>query len=66
MSGTQLYVLSVEYEEIFVFEDLMLAPNVACLRCLIDDRLRNLEQDLSSRSNFLFNFVIVVFVNFLG
>ena len=61
-----LFCASNEYEEIFVFEDLMLAPNIACLRCLIDDRLRNLEQDLSSRSNFLFNFVIVVFVNFLG
>ena len=45
MSGTKPYVLSVEYEEIFVFEDLMLAPNVACLRCLVDDYLRNLEQD---------------------
>ena len=45
MSGMKPYVLCVEYEEIFVFEDLMLAPNVACLRCLVDDCLRNLEQD---------------------
>ena len=45
MSGTKPYVLSVEYEEIFVFEDLMLAPNVACLRCLVDDCLTNLEQN---------------------
>ena len=34
-----------EYEEIFVFEDLMLMPNVACLHCLVDDHLRNLELD---------------------
>ena len=40
-----MFCASNEYEEIFVFEDLMLAPNVACLRCLVDDRLRNLEQD---------------------
>ena len=45
MSGMRPYVLCVEYEEIFVFEDLILAPNVACLRCLVDDCLRNLEQD---------------------
>ena len=40
-----MFCASNEYEEIFVFEDLMLAPNVACLRCLVDDRLRNLELD---------------------
>ena len=45
MTGTRPYVLCLEYEEIFVFEDLMLAPNVVCLRCLVDDCLRNLEQD---------------------
>ena len=45
LSGMKPYVLCVEYEEIFVFEDLMLAPNVACLCCLVDDCLRNLEQD---------------------
>ena len=40
-----MFCASNEYEKIFVFEDLMLAPNVACLRCLVDDRLRNLELD---------------------
>ena len=45
MSGMRPYVLCVEYEEILVFEDLILAPNVACLRSLVDDCLRNLEQD---------------------
>ena len=45
VSGTRPYVLCIEYEEIFVFEDLMLAPNVASLRCLVNDCLRNLEQD---------------------
>ena len=39
------FMVSVEYEEIFVFEDLILAANVACLRCLVDDCLRNLEQE---------------------
>ena len=38
MSGMRPYVLCVEYEEIFVFEDLVLG-------CLVDDCLRNLEQD---------------------
>ena len=45
MSGMRPYVLCVEYEEIFVFEHLILAANVACLRCLVDDCLRNLEQE---------------------
>ena len=45
MSGARPYVLCVEYEEIIVSEDLMLAPNVASLRCLVDDCVRNLEQD---------------------
>ena len=45
VSGMRPYVLCVEYEEIFVFEDLILAANVACLRCLVDDCLRNLEQE---------------------
>ena len=45
MSGTTPYVLCVEYEEIFVFEDLMLAPNVDSPRCLVNDCLRNLEQE---------------------
>ena len=45
MSGMRPYVLCGQYEEIFVFEDLILAPNVAGLRCLVDDCLRNLEQD---------------------
>ena len=40
-----MFCASNEYEEIFVFEDLMLAPNLVCLRCLVDDRLRNLELD---------------------
>ena len=40
-----MFCASNEYEEIFVFEDLMLAPNLASLRCLVDDRLRNLELD---------------------
>ena len=40
-----MFCASNEYEEIFVFEDLILAPNGACPRCLVDDRLRNLEQD---------------------
>ena len=40
-----MFCTSNEHEEIFVFEDLMLAPNLACLRCLVDDRLRNLELD---------------------
>ena len=38
-----MFCASNEYEEIFVFDNLMLAPNVACLRCSVDDRLRNLE-----------------------
>ena len=38
-----MFCASNEFEEIFVFDDLMLAPNVACLRCLVDDRFRNLE-----------------------
>ena len=40
-----MFCASNEYEDIFVFEDLTLTPNVACLRCLVDDRLRNLELD---------------------
>ena len=38
-----MFCASNEYEEIFVFDNLMLAPNIACLRCSVDDRLRNLE-----------------------